>query len=70
MSLLPSGMSHRVLVSSSFPSTRLALIRQEKCLEMKGAVCNFQQLGTFLLRSQDGWIPIDLEMWSSFHIFT
>lgn len=40
----PSGMSHGGIVSSSFPSAHLSPIRQEKCVEMKGAVCNFQQL--------------------------
>lgn len=40
----PSAMSHGGIVSSSFPSSHLAPIRQEKCVEMRGAVCDFQQL--------------------------
>jgi len=58
--------SQRALVSSSpashcsCPTTLFAPIRQEQCVEMEGAVCNFQQLLTTFLSSQDGWIWIDL----------
>lgn len=41
---------------SSCPTAWLSPIRQEKCVDMKGAVCNFQQLLTSSLCSQDGWI--------------